>query len=149
VVDKLVAEKIGTLVVGYNKGWKQEIEIGRVNNQKFVSIPHAQLVEMISYKARLVGIKVLIQNESHTSKCSFLDLERIGHHAKYLGRRVYRGLFKAADGRLIHADVNGALNIIRKAIPDAFPAKLDNVRGLAGIAVCPVRVNVFIGPSAK
>ena len=149
VVDKLVAEKIGTLVVGYNKGWKQEIEIGRVNNQKFVSIPHAQLVEMISYKARLVGIKVLIQNESHTSKCSFLDLERIGHHAKYLGRRVYRGLFKAADGRLIHADVNGALNIIRKAIPDAFPAKLDNVRGLAGIAVCPVRVNVFIGPAAK
>ncbi len=150
VVDKLVAEKIGTLVVGYNKGWKQDIEIGRVNNQKFVSIPHAQLVEMISYKARLVGIKVLIQNESHTSKCSFLDLERIGHHAKYLGRRVYRGLFKAADGRLIHADVNGALNIIRKAIPDAFPAKLDNnSRGLAGIAVCPVRVNVFIGPSAK
>jgi len=150
VVDKLVAEKIGTLVVGYNKGWKQDIEIGRVNNQKFVSIPHVQLVEMISYKARLVGIKVLIQNESHTSKCSFLDLERIGHHAKYLGRRVYRGLFKAADGRLIHADVNGALNIIRKAIPDAFPAKLDNnSRGLAGIAVCPVRVNVFIGPSAK
>jgi putative transposase len=143
VVDKLVSEGIGTLVIGYNKGWKQEIEIGRVNNQKFVSIPHAQLVEMISYKARLVGLKVIIQNESHTSKCSFLDLEQIGHQAKYLGRRIYRGLFRAADGRLIHADVNGALNIIRKAIPDAF------VRGLAGIAVCPVRVNVFIGPSAK
>lgn len=143
VVDRLVDAGIGTLVIGYNQGWKQEIEIGRVNNQKFVSIPHAQLVEMISYKARLVGIKVSIQNESHTSKCSFLDLEEIGHQAKYLGRRIYRGLFKAADGRLIHADVNGALNIIRKAIPDAF------VRGLAGIAVCPVRVNVFIGPSAK
>ena len=143
VVDKLVSEGIGTLVIGYNKGWKQAIEIGRVNNQKFVSIPHAQLVELISYKARLVGLKVIIQNESHTSKCSFLDLEQIGHQAKYLGRRIYRGLFRAADGRLIHADVNGALNIIRKAIPDAF------VRGLAGIAVCPVRVNVFIGPSAK
>lgn len=143
VVDRLVSEGIGTLVIGYNQGWKQEIEIGRVNNQKFVSIPHAQLVEMISYKARLVGLKVIIQNESHTSKCSFLDLEEIGHQAKYLGRRIYRGLFKAADGRLIHADVNGALNIIRKAIPDAFS------RGLAGIAVCPVRVNVFIGPSTK
>ena len=143
VVKILVDERIGTLVIGYNKGWKQEIEIGRVNNQKFVSIPHAQLVEMIAYKARLAGIKVIIQNESHTSKCSFLDFEKIGHKAKYLGRRIHRGLFRASDGRLIHADVNAALNIIRKAIPDAFS------QGLEGIAVCPVRVNIFIGPAAK
>jgi putative transposase len=143
VVKKLVEEKIGTLVIGYNPGWKQEIEIGRLNNQKFVAIPHAQLVEMIAYKARLAGLKVILENENHTSKCSFLDLEPIGHKARYLGRRIHRGLFRAADGRLIHADVNAALNIIRKAIPDAFS------RGLAGIAVCPVRVNVFIGPAAK
>lgn len=143
VVDRLVDEGIGTLVIGYNKGWKQDIEIGQVNNQKFVSIPHHQLVEMITYKARLAGIKVIIQNESHTSKCSFLDLEQIGHQATYLGRRIHRGLFRASDGRLIHVDVNGALNIIRKAIPDAFS------RGLEGIAVCPVRINIFVGPSAK
>jgi putative transposase len=144
VVKKLVDERIGTLVIGYNKGWKQEIEIGRLNNQKFVSIPHAQLVEMIAYKARLAGIKVIIENESHTSKCSFLDLEKIGHKAKYLGRRIHRGLFRASDGRLIHADVNAALNIIRKALPDAF--RLGDV---AGVAVRPVRVNIFIGPAAK
>jgi len=143
VVERLVAENIGTLVIGYNKYWKQEIEIGRVNNQKFVSIPHAQLVEMICYKARLAGIQVVIQNEAHTSKCSFLDMEEIRHRAKYVGRRIHRGLFRASDGRLIHADVNGALNIIRKAIPDAFS------RGLEGIAVCPVRVGVYVGPSAK
>jgi putative transposase len=98
---------------------------------------------MLTYKARLAGIKVLIQNESHTSCCSFLDLEEIGHQVRYLGRRIHRGLFKAADGRWIHADVNGVLNIIRKAIPDAFS------RGLAGTAVCPVRVNLVLGPSAK
>jgi putative transposase len=143
VVDTLVAEGIGTLVIGYNQGWKQAIEIGQVNNQKFVSIPHAQLVEQITYKARLASLKVYTQSESHTSKCSFLDFEPIGHQATYLGRRIHRGLFRASDGRLIHADVNGALNIIRKAIPDAFS------RGLAGIAVCPVRVNVFVGPSTK
>ncbi len=143
VVDTLVEKGIGTLVIGYNKGWKQEIEIGRSNNQKFVSIPHAQLVEMVKYKARLAGIKVITQQESHTSKCSFLDLEKISHKAKYLGKRIKRGLFRASDGRLIHADINAACNIIRKAIPDAFS------RGLEGIAVCPVRVNVFIGPSAK
>jgi putative transposase len=98
---------------------------------------------MITYKAKLVGIRVLQQKEHHTSKCSFLDAEPIEHRATNLGRRLHRGLFRASDGRLIHADVNAALNIIKKVIPDAFS------RGLAGIAVCPVRVNVFIGPAAN
>jgi putative transposase len=98
---------------------------------------------MITYKAKLVGIRVLQQKEHHTSKCSFLDAEPIEHRVACLGRRVQRGLFRAADGRLIQSDVNAALNIIKKAIPDAFG------RGWAGIAVCPVRVNVFIGPPAN
>ena len=99
---------------------------------------------MITYKARLAGIKVIIQPESHTSKCSFLDLESIGHKATYLGKRIKRGLFRASDGRLIHADINAACNIIRKALPDAF-----SLGGVEGVAVRPVRVNVYIGPSAK
>jgi putative transposase len=99
---------------------------------------------MIAYKARLAGIKVIIENENHTSKCSFLDLEKIGHKTRYLGRRIHRGLFRAADGRLIHADVNAALNIIRKALPDAF-----GLGDVGDVAVRPVRVNVFIGPAAK
>ncbi|MCD4671624.1 MAG: hypothetical protein K8R77_03075, partial [Anaerolineaceae bacterium] len=77
--------------------------------------------------------QVILQEESHTSKCSFLDLEAIKHHKKYLGRRVKRGLFRASNGRLIHADLNGSYNIIRKAIPDAFR------NGIEGIAVCPLR----------
>ena len=72
------------------------------------------------YKATLVGIQVLITEESYTSKCSFLDNEPIGKHEQYMGKRIHRGLFRASDGRLINADVNGAYNIIRKVAPDAF-----------------------------
>jgi putative transposase len=88
---------------------------------------------MLSYKAELVGIQVLLVNESHTNKCSFLDDEPVQHHARYAGKRITRGLFRAADGQqIINADVNGAYNIIRKAIPGAFG------QGKAGVVVHPV-----------
>src|SRR5688572_6952222 len=88
---------------------------------------------MLSYKAELVGIRVIVVNESHTSECSFLDDEPVQHHTRYVGKRVARGLFRAADGRqIINADVNGAYNIIRKAIPGAFG------QGKAGVVVHPV-----------
>ncbi len=120
IVDHLVSEGIGVLVIGKNKNWKQEINIGRQNNQNFVSIPHTRFVDMLTYKAKLVGIKVINTEESYTSKCSFLDLEPIGKHAKYRGKRIKRGLFRASNGRLINADVNGSGNIIRKVVPNAF-----------------------------
>jgi putative transposase len=82
IIDLLVAEGIGTLVVGRNAGWKQEISIGKRNNQNFVQVPHARFIEMLTYKAELVGIQVALQEESHTSKCSFLDDEPICHHPK-------------------------------------------------------------------
>lgn len=133
VIDLLVAEGIGTLVVGKNPQWKQEISIGKRNNQNFVQVPHARFIEMLTYKAELVGIQVVLQEESHTSKCSFLDDEPICHHERYAGKRIKRGLFRAADGRqIINADVNGAYNIIRKAIPGAFG------QGKAGVVVHPV-----------
>jgi putative transposase len=122
IIDHLVAEGIGTLVIGKNKNWKQEINIGRQNNQNFVSIPHARFVEMLSYKAKLAGIKVITTEESYTSKCSFLDLEPIGKKETYIGKRVQRGLFRASDGTLINADVNGSGNIIRKVVPNALEA---------------------------
>jgi putative transposase len=131
MIDSLVKERIGTLGIGKNDGWKQEINIGKRNNQNFVSIPHARFIEMLSYKAKLVGIKVKILEESYTSKCSFLDLEPIEKHEEYVGRRVHRGLFSACDGRWINADVNGAYNIVRKVAPNAF------ADGVEGIAVCP------------
>jgi putative transposase len=87
---------------------------------------------MLTYKAKLVGIQVLLVEESHTSKCSFLDLEPIHHHDRYVGKRVKRGLFRASNGRRIHADVNGSYNILRKAIPESFR------QGIEGVAVRPV-----------
>jgi putative transposase len=143
VIDELLTQKIGTLVIGYNKGWKQQVEIGRRNNQTFVSIPHGQFLKMLKYKAQLAGLKVIEQEESYTSKCSFLDLEPIQKKKTYLGKRISRGLFRASDGRLINADLNGAYNIIRKAIPNAF------ADGIEAVAVRPVRVDIPIGPSAK
>lgn len=129
----LVNEGIGTLVIGKNPEWKQEVNMGSRNNQNFVQIPHARFIQMLSYKAQLVGIRVLITEESYTSKCSFLDSEPIGKHERYMGKRVKRGLFRSAMGHYINADVNGAYNIIRKVAPKIF-------KGVEGIVVHPTRV---------
>jgi putative transposase len=120
IIDLLVAEGIGTLVIGKNPNWKQEVNLGKRTNQQFVCIPHARFIDMLTYKAKLVGISVILEEESHTSKCSFLDLEPIGHQECYVGKRVKRGLFRASTGQHINADVNGSYNIIRKVVPDAF-----------------------------
>jgi putative transposase len=130
IIDLLVREGIGTLVIGKNVGWKQEANMGRKNNQSFVFIPQARFIDLLAYKAELVGIRVVTIEESHTSKCSFLDLEPIGHHDRYLGKRVKRGLFVASNGQAINADVNAAYNILRRFVPDSFPL---------GIASCVLR----------
>jgi len=137
VVNYCVKNNIGTIVIGKNNSWKQEINIGKRNNQNFVSIPHSNLIKMIEYKAEEVEINVICHEEAHTSKCSFLDNEAIKHHDTYLGTRTKRGLFKTASGFLINADVNGALNIIKKAIPKAFS------NGIEGIELCPVSVKTL------
>jgi putative transposase len=120
IVDFCTLHNIGTIVIGYNHGWKQKINIGKKNNQKFVQISFLKLVKQIEYKARLKGIHVLTVNEHYTSKCSFLDNEPIKKHAKYVGKRISRGLFKTSKGILLNADVNGAYNIMRKAFPNAI-----------------------------
>jgi putative transposase len=134
IIDLLVKERISTLVIGKNPEWKQEVEMGKRNNQTFVQIPHARFIDMLSYKAHLVGIRVLIVEESYTSKCSFLDKEPIGKHERYLGKRVKRGLFRAANGQFINADVNGSYNIIRKVAPEIF-------EGVEGFVVHPLRID--------
>lgn len=114
LINHVVSNGINTIVIGHNKCWKQEINIGSVNNQNFVSIPFNDFIHMISYKGELEGINVEITEESYTSKCSFLDNEIISKHSEYKGRRSKRGLFKSSTGKLINADINGAFNIIRK-----------------------------------
>lgn len=135
IIDLMRIQGMGTLVIGKNAGWKQAVNLGKRTNQNFVQIPHARFIEMLTYKAALVGIKVIVIEESYTSKCSFLDEEAIGKQQPYAGKRIKRGLFKAGDGRKIHADVNGAYNILRKAIPDAFASE-----GIGGAVVHPLRV---------
>lgn len=117
---------IGTVVIGRNQGWKQEVNIGKVNNQKFVSIPHSVLIEQLKYKLKQYGIEVIVHEESYTSKASALDNDAMpdepvtmGPRPVFSGSRVKRGLYKASSG-LINADVNGALNILRKATGDAL-----------------------------
>jgi len=95
---------------------------------------------MLQYKAEEAGIAVKEQEESHTSKCSFLDNESIEHHDKYIGKRIKRGIFRSAKGILINADVQGALNIIRKAFPKAFPQ--GSADGIEDVGLHPERANI-------
>lgn len=120
VVDLMVENKIGNCFIGHNDGWKQEVNIGKRNNQNFVSIPHSQLIWMLSYKASEAGINVETHNESHTSKCSFLDDEDICHYDEYMGKRKKRGLFVSSVGCMLNADINGAANILRRGLGKTF-----------------------------
>jgi putative transposase len=114
--------------------------MGGVNNQTFCFIPHARFIDMLTRKAEAEGIRVICQEESYTSKCSFLDMEAIEQHDVYAGKRIKRGLFRAADGTLINADCNGAYNHIRKFDPNAFskPVVIAG-KGIEGFVVHPIR----------
>ena len=116
IINHLVSKDICTLIVGYNQHWKQEINIGKKNNQNFVSIPYLKLLNMLEYKCKKEGINFVKNEESYTSKCSFIDGEEIKKHTKYLGKRMKRGLFESASGKLINADLNGSLNILKKVV---------------------------------
>ncbi len=142
IINLLSSRKIGTLVIGKNVQWKNKINLGKQTNQNFVAIPHARLIEMLEYKAALVGIRVMVQEESYTSQSSFLNLDPIpvygkdgADRVKFCGKRVKRGLYKTSSGRLINADVNGSYNILRKAIPNAL------CDGIESCVVQPRRVN--------
>src|SRR5258707_919103 len=150
IIDFLVKEGVGTIIIGKNPRWKQEVNNGRRNNQNFVAIPHARFIDMLTYKASLVGIQVEIQEESYTSKASFLDLDQIPTYKPdddteytFSGKRIGRRnrLYRTKDGKIICADVNGSYNILRKRRPDAF----SKAKGVAGYVVHPVRLAVSTG----
>jgi len=108
--------QIGIVIIGYNETWKQDINLGKINNRNFIYIPHYKLKCKLRNKLDSEGIELFEINESYTSKCSFIDNEPIKEHDSYLGKRINRGLFKSANNILINADVNGACNIARKVI---------------------------------
>ncbi len=137
IINMLIENNVGTLIIGKNDGWKDNINIGKRNNQNFVCIPFTDLIHQLAYKGEMAGMAVITREESYTSKCSFLDEEPIEKHEKYLGRRVKRGLFKSQNGTKINADVNGSGNIIRKELPNAF------AKGIEGMVVFPKRITPF------
>ena len=147
IIDFLVEEGVGTVIIGLNPLWKQEVNLGKRTNQNFVSIPHSRFIDMLTYKATLVGIQVEVREESYTSKASFLDLDPIPTYkpndeteCSFSGKRIGRRnrLYRTKDGRVICADVNGSYNILRKSRPDAF----SEAKGVAGYVVQPVRLAV-------
>lgn len=139
IVNFCRSNNIGTIIIGLNKEWKQEINIGRRNNQHFVSIPHSKLIDKIVYKAKLLGINVVIHEESYTSKIDHLAFEPLKKQESYLGKRKKRGLFQSSIGKLINADINGSIGIARKVIGDSFIGKIID----SGFVFNPIRVNTL------
>ena len=126
IVELVLTMDCNTIVIGDFSGIKQEN-----HTKSFVQIPQQELVNKIKYKAELAGLKVIMVNESYTSGCSAIDLEEINKTNYNKSRRITRGLFKTNSGMLINADVNGALNILRKyikGIPKAVQTARDNGR---------------------
>ena len=132
LVNLLLDKQIGNLVIGYNEGWKDSINLGVKTNQKFCNIPHRRLIDMIGYKCEMVGITLVLKEESHTSKTDHLAGEQMCHHDKYMGHRKYRGLFQSSTGTTLNADVNGALGIMRKHVTDDSYVSRIIARGFLG-----------------
>jgi len=142
IIDYCREYSIDTIIIGNNPGWKQKVSIGKVNNQKFVSIPFKKLINQIKYKSEERGINVKVVNESYTSKASFLDSDNIPEYRAentekhtFSGRRIYRGLYTSKEGILINADCNGSYNCMRKVIP-----KFSLEEGIEGVGLHPVRL---------
>lgn len=139
VINYCVDNNIGSLVVGLNKGWKQEINLGKKTNQKFVEIPFSRLIDKISYKCKLVGISFYLSEEPYTSKVDHLAFEGLEKHDVYLGKRKKRGLFQSSVNKLINADINGAIGIGRKVFGDSYVNRIID----SGLAFNPIRVNIL------
>ena len=142
IIARLDHDGIGKLIIGHNTSWKQSVNLGRKNNQSFTTIPHSRLIEMLVYKAQLLGIKVEVREESYTSKASFLALDPIPNYGddvkkiSFSGYRESRGMYQEKGRKTrINADINASYNIMRKVIPEIFER-----RGIEGCVVRPVRI---------
>ncbi len=122
IIDYCINNDIGNIIVGYNETFQRNSDIGKRNNQTFVNIPYGKLIDKLEYLSKLYGINLIKQEESYTSKASFFDKDNIpiyndnNHNAySFSGQRIKRGLYKTGSNKLINADINGALNIMRKS----------------------------------
>lgn len=145
IIQHCLKYGIGKIVVGHNKGWKNKSNMGKRVNQCFTQIPHSLWIKKMDSMCDRYGIKFIKQEESYTSKASFLDNDplpeftAVNHKALiFSGKRIYRGLYKTKSNCLINADLNGAANILRKCThTSALAGKV--VRGLLAV---PVRIRL-------
>lgn len=143
VEEYCVMNEIDALIIGYNQGWKDKVNLGKRTNQKFVSIPYTKLIQYITYKLKLKGINVVIQEEAYTSKCSYFDDEPIKKQSTYKGTRTKRGCFITGSGVKINADVNGSLNIARKFLQKLHVANDVSMKPVGiGFVMNPVRLTL-------
>ena len=136
VVNEAIKLNCNTIIVGNNKDWKQEVNLGKVTNQNFVSLPFSRFISMLEYKCKLDGINFVTTEESYTSGTSLLDDEPPIKTNYNKSRRVKRGLFRSNEGKFINADLNSACQIIKKVFPKAF------ADGIEGVVLHPVRLNL-------
>ena len=122
---------VSKVIIGYNSGWKNGVNLGKRTNQNFVNIPYTKFINQLTYKCQILGITVITREESYTSKASFLDYDEIPNYKdetkpKFSGRRIKRGLYKSTT-RKINADVNGAYNIMAKENPNYIIGKREQL----------------------
>lgn len=145
IVNFCIKNNIGNIVVGYNDGFQDRVNLGRVNNQKFAMLPYGKFKSRLSYLCAKYGIKYLEQEESYTSKASFIDKDDIPKwnplkpkQGNFSGNRIHRGMYKTKNGLLINADVNGALNILRKSNVVSLEALYSS-----GTVLVPMRIKIL------
>lgn len=118
IIMLAVKNHINEIIIGYNYNFKETTLQNKISTQLFKEIPLSKFKDLIISKAKKYFLQTKVVNESYTSKCSFYDNEEIKFHYKYQGTRISRGLFKTKKGIIINADINAALNILKKSKPE-------------------------------
>lgn len=144
IINNCIKHQIGTLIIGYNKDFKRSVNIGRINNQNFVQIPLGSLRQQLEFLCWTYGINYIEQEESYTSKSSFIDNDILPEYkakqpyiGQFSGKRIHRGLYQSKDGIVINADINGAANIGRKCKQNFTIEELS-----IGLLASPKRIRV-------
>ena len=144
IVNYCIDNNIGTIICGYNSDFKRSINLGKMTNQQFTQISFGSLREQLSSLCEQYGMRYIEQEESYTSKASFLDLDEIPvynpeqpYTGKFSGKRIHRGLYRYSDGRIANADLNGAANIMNKS-----KQNYDFVELCKGLLASPLRIRI-------
>jgi putative transposase len=146
IAELALSHECNTIVIGRNIGQKRGSRMTKKNNQNFIGIPHDKMLQMITYKANLLGIVVVPVNESYSSQTSFLDGEevvnangdkaRVRRGIRPAKRQFKRGLYRSNNGTILNADINAAYQILRKVVPNAY------ADGIEGVGLHPLKVNL-------